>query len=83
VAGVHGHVRFTLPQAAEVTLALHDARGRRVRTLASGTFAAGPHDLAMETMGEDGHMLGAGVYFLRLSARAGFAPVTSRVVVLR
>jgi len=83
VAGAHGHVRFTLPQSGEVTLALHDARGRRVRVLASGTFAAGPHDIAMESMGEDGRMLGAGVYFLRLSARAGFTPVTSRVVVLR
>ena len=83
VPGAHGRVHFTLPQAGEVSLVLHDARGRRVRTLASGPFAAGPHDVPFESMGEDGRMLGAGVYFLRLAARTGFAPVTSRVVVLR
>jgi hypothetical protein len=83
VPGAHGRVRFTLPSANEVTLVLYDARGRRVRVLASGAYAAGPHDVPFETTGEDGRTLGAGVYFLRLTAQAGFSPVTGRVVVLR
>jgi len=83
--GVRGVVRFSLPSAADVTLDLYDARGRRVREVAAARYAAGPHSVAFETMGADGRDLSSGVYFLRLTAMAGasFAPQTARVVVLR
>lgn len=85
VAGVSGRVSFSLPVAADVMLALYDARGRRVREIASGPYPAGSIDLAFDTMGPDGRSLGAGVYYLRLSTVSGspFAPRMSRVVILR
>jgi hypothetical protein len=56
-----------------------------VREVAAARYAAGPHDLALETRGADGRELSSGVYFLRMAATAGasFAPQTARVVVLR
>ena len=85
VPGAQGRVRFTLPASADVTLDLYDARGRRVRQVASGHLGAGPHEAALDVMGADGRQLDTGVYFLRLAASAGtpFAPRTSRVVILR
>jgi hypothetical protein len=80
--GAHGRVRFTLPVADEVTIALYDARGRRVRTIVAGSLAAGGHDVAFETTGTDGSRLRGGIYWLRLSGRSGFQAATSRVVVL-
>jgi hypothetical protein len=82
--GVRGVVRFSLPQSTHVELALFDARGARVRALASERLPAGPHEVALWTRDQDGTTLAPGVYFLRLSSVAGasFAPLTSRVVVL-
>jgi hypothetical protein len=69
-------VRFTLPRAARVTLALHDALGRRVANLIRGDLSAGEHALALAPAlrgaGGDpalrGGRLPAGVYFLELAA---------------
>jgi len=56
-------VSFTLAQAGRVELSLLDLQGRAVRVLATGSFAAGEHSLALERDG-----LPAGVYWLRLRA---------------
>lgn len=71
---------FALPGAADVALEVFDASGRRVRTLARGPFAAGPHELAWDGRGEDGAPLGAGLLFVRL--RAGTHEAVRRVVAL-
>jgi alpha-mannosidase len=68
-------VSFTLAAAADVEVTLHDLRGARVATLASGRFGAGPHDLAWSARGAR-----PGVYFLRLVA--GSESRHTRVVVL-
>jgi hypothetical protein len=83
-AGTRGVVRFSLPRSAHVVLALHDVRGARVREVASGRFAAGPHEVPLWTRAAGGGTLAPGVYFLRLAAIAGdsFAPLTARLVVL-
>ena len=47
-------------------LALHDGRGRRLRTLAKGWFEAGPHERLLEAEG-----LASGSYFCRLEAGGG------------
>jgi len=41
--------------------------GRRVRTLAAGTLAAGPHDARWDGDTEGGRACPAGLYFVRLS----------------
>jgi hypothetical protein len=70
-------VRFTLPAAAEVTLALHDVLGRRVATIEAGRLAAGAHGIALGPVLERAGAgivssgsagLPSGVYFLVLEA---------------
>jgi len=56
-------IRFALPQAARVELALFDILGRRVATLANEVLATGEHSVPF-----DGSNLGSGIYFAHLSA---------------
>jgi hypothetical protein len=73
-------VRFTLPRPDDVTLSIHDVAGRRVRSLARGTLAAGPHEAVWDGRDESGRPAASGVYFVRLRAAAG---ELQRRVVLR
>jgi len=60
-------IEFTLARAATVDLAILDLAGRRVRTLAAGSFAsAGPQGLAWDGLGDDGRTAAAGVYWVEL-----------------
>ncbi len=56
-------VSFHLPEEADISIALHDALGRVVRTVAEGRFSAGSH---VEEITLDG--LRPGMYFYRLIA---------------
>jgi choice-of-anchor B domain-containing protein len=69
-------VRFSLPEASDVRLALYDVTGREVALLASGSRAAGDHQVEI-----DGASLPPGVYIARLSAAGRVA--TERVTVVR
>jgi hypothetical protein len=55
-------VTYTLARTGRVDLALFDAAGRRVRTIARGTAGAGVHDAGIEAQ-----ELSHGVYFCRLA----------------
>jgi subtilisin family serine protease len=81
IADDDGVVRFTLPSAGRVDLAVYDAAGRRVRELVSGERPAGPHAARWDGRGDGGARLLSGVYFLRL-ARGGEV-VTRAAVLLR
>lgn len=61
-------IRWTLPQAADVSLSIHDAAGRRVRQMARGRLDAGNHSLLWDGRDDRGHAVGAGLYRMRLSA---------------
>jgi hypothetical protein len=78
---------FELTREAAVELAVHDAAGRRVRTLVAETRAAGRHVASWDGRDEEGGRVAAGVYFARLAAGGAVAgawrPVTAKVVVLR
>lgn len=72
---------FTLPAAGAARVVICDVAGREVRTLAAGTFAAGPHALAWDLRDTQGRDVLAGVYFARVSA--GGREMTRRVQVVR
>ncbi len=72
---------FTLAQAGPVTLAIHDAAGRLVRTLASGLYESGPHSAAWDLRDGAGARVRGGLYFGRLEA--GGRTLTRRLVVVR
>ena len=69
-------VRFTLPDAADVTLAVYDVLGRRVATLEDGPLATGDHEATF-----DASELPGGVYLVRLDA--GSRHATQRVMHVR
>lgn len=54
-------VRYALPEAADVRLAVYDLAGREVAVLAEGVRAAGVHDAAFDARG-----LASGLYLYRL-----------------
>jgi hypothetical protein len=74
-------VTFELPQAGEVSVAVHDVQGRLVRRLAAGGHEAGRHELVWDGRDDRGRAAGAGVYLVRLSAPQG--DVATRVVLIK
>jgi len=72
-------IRYRLPAAQEVTLAVHDLRGRLVRVLAEGCLAAGEHSATWDGLDRRGAEVAAGIYLLRLQSPGG---VLSRKLVL-
>jgi len=60
-------IHFGLARAGEVRLELFDMAGRRVRSLAGGVLAAGPHFTQWDGRDQHGQRVTAGIYFLRLT----------------
>jgi len=77
--GDRTRIAYVLPVEAPVRLTIHDAQGRRVRTLVDGVEPAGWHSATWSIAPQAG--LRAGVYFARLET-AGTV-VTRRIVYLR
>jgi hypothetical protein len=69
-------VRFALPDAGAVRVALYDVLGREVALLADGERAAGTHEITLDARG-----LATGVYVIRLDADG--ASLSQRVTVSR
>ena len=70
-------IRYTLPQAAHVTLTIYDVLGREVTTLVDGPQTAGTTTVRFEAPG----ILPSGVYYYRLEA--GTLSRTGRMVLVR
>lgn len=70
------NIRFSLRESGEINLAVYDIVGRRVKTLAAGTFAAGSHDVTFNAGN-----LPSGTYLYRLQTLSG--PVTGTLVLLK
>lgn len=74
-------LRFDLPAAAEVSLDVLDLQGRHVRSVASGTQAAGSHTVAFDGADDAGQPLRAGAYFVRFAS--GSVTRVQKLVVMR
>jgi hypothetical protein len=74
-------ITFTTPGPGSVRLDVLDARGRRVRTLASGFLPAGPQRMIWDGCDGAGRPLASGVYLVRVAA--GGRSVTGRAVLTR
>ncbi len=61
-------LRFSLHEAGEATLSIHDARGRILRTLTTGrTLSAGAHEFLWDGRDKNGQGLPSAVYLARLT----------------
>jgi flagellar hook assembly protein FlgD len=74
-------IRFTLPEASPVRLAVYDVTGALVRTLADGTYQPGAHSVVWHGLDRSGRACASGVYVYRLIAKQGV--VTRRMTLLR
>jgi hypothetical protein len=74
-------IAYDLPAAAEVTLAIFDVSGRRVRVLVRGTQPAGRYKAQWSGTDDGGRRVASGVYFCRLTAGAHRA--TRKMVLLK
>lgn len=63
-------IRFQLPVASDVKLAIYNTMGQLVRTLASGEFASGAHSVVWDATDDAGVRVASGVYLYRLQAGA-------------
>ena len=61
-------LRFDIAHAGSGSLRIHDVRGRLVRSLWAGTFAAGSHTTAWNGRDDHGVAVASGVYVVRLEA---------------
>jgi hypothetical protein len=73
-------LRFTLPGASAVHLAVYDASGRRVRTLQTGVLTAGEHLVRWDGRDDRGASAASGTYSVRLEA-AGAARTVKLILV--
>ncbi len=61
-------IRYALPEAARVTLAIYDVMGREVARLVDGNLEAGTHSVEWNGQDRAGRVLPSGVYIVRLLA---------------
>lgn len=73
-------IRFELPRAGDVRLAVHDVRGRLVWTKELGPLPAGSHRTDWDGRDRGGAPVAAGIYFVRVVS-AGVA-ATGKLVLL-
>ena len=71
----------TKPGGMQVSLAIFDAKGRRVTTLVHGVETPGFHTLGWDGTDDAGRRVAGGVYFYRLQTEAGSR--TRKLVLLR
>ena len=64
-------IRLEVPRGEDVTVAIHDLRGRVVRTMWHGPLAAGRHELVWNGTDERGGVVPSGVYLVRLVTPQG------------
>ena len=64
-------VFMDVPRTTDLTLTVHDVRGRLVRTLYSGVREAGRHAVTWEGTDASGRAVASGVYVVRLTTADG------------
>jgi len=74
-------IRFDLEAGGQVTLAVHDLQGNRVRELLREERGAGSHSVSWDGKDQRGHDVASGVYFLFI--RAGSFSTQQKMVLLR
>lgn len=75
-------LRFRTSSPGPVGLAIHDARGRRVRALLTESLPAGDHAVRWDGRDDAGRAVAAGVYLARLSSAAD-VPKTAKLLLAK
>jgi flagellar hook assembly protein FlgD len=59
-------IQFSLVADERIELSIYDLSGRSVRSLAKGTFSAGPNTVHWDGLDANGHPVAPGIYMARL-----------------
>ena len=73
-------IQYRLLSPADVRVRVYDAAGKAVRELTDARLPAGPHAVLWDGRDKDGHKLGSGTYFIKLSVDG--AVIASKKAVL-
>jgi hypothetical protein len=63
-------IRFDLPAAGSITLAVFNNLGQRIRTLVENNMAAGSHEVVWDGRDEAGMTMSSGVYFYQIHSES-------------
>jgi hypothetical protein len=74
-------IAFALSERGEILLDIYNVLGRRIRTLASGSFDAGFYTISWDGRDESGESLSSGMYFYSL--RVGDKNLTKKMILLK
>jgi hypothetical protein len=74
-------LRLALPREAQVSLAVYDQQGRRVRTLVAGARSAGEHPVTWDGRDDGGRGVASGIYFVRCEVDG--RTLTRRIAAIR
>ena len=74
-------IRFTLPRADRVELAIFNSLGQKIRTLISERLSAGAHVAVWDGTNDAGEKVGSGVYFY--SIKAGNFSKTMKMIMVK
>ncbi len=75
------NISFGLPSATTVHLYIYNILGRKVKTLASGTYEAGMHVIVWDGTNDAGEVVSSGLYFYRMETPE--FTTTKKVVLLK
>ncbi|MBN1996568.1 T9SS type A sorting domain-containing protein [candidate division KSB1 bacterium] len=76
-------IRFFVPQSARIDLSVYNIRGGQVRTLIRNFFQAGEHQIFWDGRDDLNHIVGSGVYFIRMTSGREKIDLSSKVFYLR
>jgi len=89
--GLHGNypnpfnpsttISFNVATADVVTIDIYNIRGQHIKSLISGVYAKGTHNIVWNGLDDSGHNVGNGVYLYRMTA-GGFTQ-TRKMVILK
>ncbi|MCP4550109.1 MAG: hypothetical protein GY835_26920 [bacterium] len=75
-------IHFTLLEGREIALTIHDLRGRRLTSLATGSHKAGGHEYAWDGRDVMGRRQASGIYFVSLRGAGGLA-LNRKILIMR
>lgn len=74
-------IRFSIPDATNVELAIFNLKGQRIKTLASGEMNSGNHSIVWNGLDDNGRPVASGVYLYKL--RGGSQTMTRKMMLMK
>ncbi len=74
-------IRFSLPKAKDVSLAIYNASGQLVKTFLDNPMEAGMNSITWDTKDSDGKLVPGGIYFYKL--KVGKEEKTNKVILIQ